>query len=479
MILIVRVILKISLLFIRTSLRFPRILKILLLFILLGFGSIYGFQGILQTSFGARQAGMGGAFQAVGGSIMDLESNPSHLSRFQKSKSEFGSAFHFAQIEYSDSFMDLRPDYAYSNQITQYPKAILPYLGYVSKVTDRLGIGVALYSQGGGGGTFSKITRLAPEKKTLNETLGLEIPVIGGERKIQEDMVFKFMVTKATIGFGYKFDRFAIGAGVDLVYSFMQMKKVYRDETRSLELPGSIRYSSDPSYTYGGKLGISYELTERIRIAYSYTLRNVLHLDGRMNVESLDPGKSFDARVSRFMSWPDRHIFGISYRNNAWILDFDVKFVPWSEHFKTSKFVLEHSWIETPLGTETNTMQMNFRWRDQYSFALGAEYIWSRILRIRTGYSYGKSPVTDRGLSPMLGSTNEHHIAGGIGYYWKDCAFQLAMEYGFPKRMNGSLSSDWSLSHSVFSINDVSLQSFQFEKSMSVFSLYFGFELNT
>lgn len=52
---------------------------------------IEAFQGIMQPAFGARQAGMGGAFQAVGGSVMDLESNPSHLARVKRSKWEFGS----------------------------------------------------------------------------------------------------------------------------------------------------------------------------------------------------------------------------------------------------------------------------------------------------------------------------------------------------------------------------------------------------
>lgn len=453
---------------------------ILILFFHLFFvSSANGFQGIMQTSYGARQAGMGGAFQAIGGSVLDLESNPSHLSRLLNSKLEFGGAAHFAQIEYSDSFMDIRPDLSYSNRITQRQRALLPYIGYISRLSDRLGIGIALYSQGGGGARFSNITRLAPEKKNLNETLGLEIPIVGSERKIREDMVFKFMVTKMTFGFGYRFDRLAIGAGADLVYSFMQMERTYRDETRSLELPGSFQYSSDPSYTLGGKLGISYELTQKIRIAYSYTLKNVLHLDGEMKVESPDPGNLGATRVSRFMIWPDRHIFGISYRTDVWLFDFDVKFVPWSESFRTSKFILEQSLIQTPVGANTNTMQMNFRWRDQYTFAIGAEYNWSRILRLRIGYNYGKSPVTDQGLSPMLGSTTEHHLSGGIGFYRNDYALHVALEYGFPKRMKGGASSDWSISHSVFSENDVSLQSFQFDKSVSVFSLYFGFELNT
>lgn len=463
--------------FARPERRINPFLLILLLFLSFG-SSVYGFQGIMPTSFGARQAGMGGAFQAIGGSVMDLESNPSHLARLTTPKWEFGTSVHFAKIEYSDSFIEHDPNLSYQNKIVETPRAFFPYMGYIHPVTDRLGIGFALYTQGGGGGSFSNITRISPGKQSLNDTFGVNVP-FGTERKSQEDLKFKFMLTKLTIGAGYRFGNLSVGLGLDLAYAFMEMKKTNLDLSRTVELPGSLAYNSDPAYSYGGKLGFSYELSSNIRLAYSYTLRNVLHMDGQMKVEGEDPIVKNGSRVSRYMVWPDRHIFGISYRVNSWIFDFDIKFIPWSQSFRTNRFILEQPLVATPIGSESNVIQMNFRWRDQYCFALGAEYEWKYGLRFRAGYSYAKTPMTPQGLNPMLGTTNEHHLAGGLGYYTTSgSALHFAIEYAFPKSMKGSESSDWALAHSIFSTKEIQPAQFQFYKSVSVLSLSFGIEKN-
>ncbi|PNV75645.1 OmpP1/FadL family transporter [Leptospira inadai] len=439
---------------------------------------IIGFQGIMQTSFGARQAGMGGAFQGVGGSVMDLESNPSHLARLAGPKFEIGTSGHFPKIKYSDSFMDQSSALIYENNINESPRAIFPYIGYIAPVSSRLGVGVALYSQGGGGGSFSNITRISQGKESLNDTLRANVPLLGTDRKVKEDLEFKFMLSKLTFGSGYRFRKLCLGIGIDLVYAFMEMKKTNQDMSRSLRLPGSLAYSSDPSYAFSGKLGLSYELTDVIRVAYSYTARSVLHLDGTMKIEDVNPIIQNVSRVSRNMIWPDRHVFGISYHKSSWIFDLDIKFIPWSQSFRTSKFALEQPLLTTPIGTETNTMLMNFRWRDQYCFAFGMEYQWNYGIRLRSGYSYAKTPTTPQGLNPMLGTTNEHHLAGGIGYYAENSAIHFAIEYGFPKTIKGSEFSDWSLAHSVFSKNEIQLYQFQFAKSVSVLSMYLGFEKN-
>ncbi|MFB5649609.1 OmpP1/FadL family transporter [Leptospira wolffii] len=438
---------------------------------------VRAFQGILQPAFGARQAGMGGAFQAVGGSVMDLESNPSHLSRLKNAKWELGAGFHSPRIEYKDKYISGDPNEAYENRLVESPKAILPYLGYITPLNDRVGIGFALYSQGGGGGMFSNIRRLSPNGKTLDETLGTDLPYIGNERRILENLVYKFITVKFTSGVGMKFGNLSLGAGLDLVYAFMELQKTYRDPTGSLELPGSLRYNSDPSYSYGGKLGMSYDLSDTVRIAYSYTTRNLLPLDGSMRVLESD-GTAQASRVSRYMVWPDKHIMGISYRKESWILDFDIKFIPWSRSFRSSKFVLDHSSVTTPFGTDSNVMQMNFHWKDQWVFSLGGEYKWNENFRTRMGYSYGKTPTGERGVSPMLGTTTEHHLAAGFGWYMKEYAFHFAVEYGFPKSVSGAKNSDWTLAHSVFPNSDVEVQRFDHSKSMSIVSLYLGMEKN-
>ncbi|TGM47385.1 transporter [Leptospira biflexa] len=438
--------------------------------------SLEAFHGIMQPAFGARQAGMGGAFQAVGGSVMDLESNPSHLGRVRNTKWELGSSFHFPRIEYSDEFIDPNPNQTYQNKMVEYPKAVLPYVGIIKPITENISIGFALYAQGGGGGHFKNIKRFTPDGRSLNETFGTNIPVMGERNFAVEDLTFRFMTMKSTFGVGVKQGNFAFGFGLDLVYGFMQLKRTYQDETRSLTIPGGIRYQSDTSFTIGGKIGFSYDVTENIRIAYSYASRNVLPLDGTMFVDTYQPERSFGTRVSRYMIWPDKHIAGISYHNDRWILDLDIKYIPWSQSFNSSKFRLEDSWARTPIGVETNTFQFNLNWKNQTILAVGAEYKWNETYKTRMGYSYGKNVIPASGVSPMLGASIEHHLAMGGTITWDNTSLHIACEYGFPKKTYGGKTSDWTLSHSIFSTSEVQPMQYSYQKTMSVFSIYLGME---
>ncbi|WP_108960057.1 OmpP1/FadL family transporter [Leptospira ellinghausenii] len=311
---------------------------------------IEAFQGIMQPAFGARQAGMGGAFQAVGGSVMDLESNPSHLARVKRSKWEFGSSFHFPTIEYYDSYIDQNPLKSYQNRIVESPRAVLPYLGIIKPIT------------------------------------------------------------------------------------------------------------------------------ENISIAYSYTSRNVLPLDGTMHVDSYLPERSYGTRVSRYMIWPDKHIAGISYHNDRWIIDMDIKYIPWSESFNSSKFRLEDVWVRTPVGLETNSFQFNLNWKNQTVLALGTQYNWNEKYKTRMGYSYGNNIIPASGVSPMLGASIAHHLSLGGSITWNDTSFHIACEYGFPKKTVGGKTSDWTLSHSIFSTSEIHPMQYSYQKSMSVFSIYLGLE---
>jgi len=437
---------------------------------------IEAFQGIMQPAFGARQAGMGGAFQAVGGSVMDLESNPSHLARVQRTKWELGSSFHFPTIEYNDSYIDQNPLKSYQNRIVESPRAVLPYLGIIKPITENISIGFALYAQGGGGGHFKDIKRFTPDGRTLNDTFNTVIPVIGEKNSAVEDLTFRFMTVKSTFGVGIKKGNFAFGLGLDFVYGFMQLKRTYQDETRSLTIPGGIRYQSDSAFTLGGKIGFSYDITENIRIAYSYTSRNVLPLDGTMHVDSYMPERSFGTRVSRYMIWPDKHVAGISYHNDRWIIDMDIKYIPWSESFNSSKFRLEDVWVRTPIGVETNAFQFNLNWRNQTILALGTEYKWNEKYKTRMGYSYGNNIIPASGVSPMLGASIEHHLSIGGSITWNETSFHIACEYGFPKKTVGGKTSDWTLSHSIFSTSEIHPLQYSYQKSMSVFSIYLGLE---
>ncbi|NUM41456.1 MAG: outer membrane protein transport protein [Leptospiraceae bacterium] len=444
----------------------------------LSVNEIFSFNGLFQTSFGAKQAGMGGANLAVGGSVMDLESNPSHLGDLKSKKFEAGSAFHFANLRYEDKLNSPNPDFSFSNRIESHPIAPLPYIGYISPITGNIGLGIAFYTQAGGGGVFRDILKNSLNGQTLNETLGTNDPILGRQKQIHQSLTFKFITNKITPAIGVNFGKLSIGGGIDFIVSRMMFQRIFTDTTDTIELPGTFRYQSNISYSLGGKFGTTYKLTPDTKIAYAYISGHVSHLDGRMEVYTSD--RNFPVQytdISKLMSLPPRHIIGISHKTGDFLFAFDIRYIQWSQGFGANKFILERPLIPTPLGVDTNIIQFNINWKDQTVFALGMEYEFKKSYFFRLGYNYGKTPLSPYGINPMIGTTTEHHLSTGLGLGSETFRFNFALEYAFPKKMTGAKSSDWAIANSVYSKDNVQAPGYSHSKTVSVFSLFLGVEV--
>lgn len=450
---------------------------LILLFFLSPTLSLRAFNGLFPTAYGARQAGMGGAFTGVGGSVMDLESNPAHLGRRDFASFEMGLGLHNVLLEYDDTKSNPNPDYAYTNRIHEKPKALFPYIGYANRWNDRIGWGIAGYLQGGGGGQFRGIRRMTPRGQTVQEMSEIDLPLPGTHsRQIQEDIAFRFMNFKVTPGIGFQWGKFGIGFGLDIAFSQMQLKRETKDLTVTLLIPGGFQYQSNPALGYGGKIGFTYRLTEQILLGYNYTTKNHFHLDGKIRMDSYDPLRNRDIGVSRFMEWPDRHSLGVSYTTQNWLFALDLRFVPWAETFNRTSFVLEEPWMETPLGVDSNRFQFNLRWANRSVIAVGSEYKWSDALTLRAGYNYGATPITGTGVNPFLGATTEHHLSGGFSIHNQGRNFHFAMQHAFVGRVEGDKTSDWTISRSVLSTENIQMGQFSHSKATRAYSIYLGWE---
>ncbi len=75
---------------------------------------------------------------------------------------------------------------------------------------------------------------------------------------------------------------------------------------------------------------------------------------------------------------------------------------------------------------------LNFNYRDQWYFALGAEYAYSPSLTVRTGVSYEISPVDDSNRTILLPDSNRLGVSIGGSYKYSDrITFDLAYTHLF------------------------------------------------
>lgn len=427
-----------------------------------------------MIAYGARSAGMAGAGLALGGSVMDLESNPAHLADAKSATGEAGLRFSQSRIQYEDAFYDPDPALSYTNRHTARLRAGLPYIGFMTPLTRNVGVGLAVYVQGGGGGEFRGLIRNTRTGETINEFLGISLPVLGTVKQPRENISAKMLNARITPGLGWRSGPWKLGLAIDGVYGRVELRNTMSDPTGSFELPGvGIRYKSSPAFALSGKAGLSYDLTNHFTVAAAYSFPVKLHLDGEMSVNAGDPEFYHKTGVSLEQIWPAIYRGGISYRNGALSLAFDIDFIKWSDAFNTMTFKLEDPFIETPLGTRTALMVLKHEWRDQAVMALGFEYKPDHIA-IRAGYNYGKTPVSGAGINPLFATTTEHHLTVGLGIEFGDGALDLALEYAFPNRVNGTDASNWDLAHAVFTPGRVRTAFFQHSKTMHVWSFIAG-----
>ena len=75
---------------------------------------------------------------------------------------------------------------------------------------------------------------------------------------------------------------------------------------------------------------------------------------------------------------------------------------------------------------------LNFNYRDQWYFALGAEYAYSPSLTVRTGVNYEISPIDNSNRAIVLPDSNRLGVSVGGSYKYSDrVTFDLAYTHLF------------------------------------------------
>ncbi|MCB1157250.1 MAG: outer membrane protein transport protein [Leptospiraceae bacterium] len=452
---------------------FGKTLKLVLsiVFIFVSF-PLFATNGMLMTAYSAKYAGMGGAGLAIGGTIMDLESNPAHLARIKKTTGstailEGGFAALIPKLYYKDSQFDDNSNsgLVYTNSRKSEPAVFpMPYGGFAQAIGDNMGWGIAFYAQGGMGAHFKNNLRNTPNRGTLNEVMSgmtgstVNLPMIGNLRQMSESTYSNFGYAKITPGFAMKFGNLSVGLGFDVGMAKMEWRWTFSDPFGMMEFPGAgYRYKSDVALGYAGKIGFVYDLSDHLSLAYAYSSGAKLNLNGKISVNAgnADATQAGLVPVSMYLNYPERHATGIAYNTGGdgtgLTIGFNVSYIKWASAINTVEFKIPMPYISTPMGNKISELAFNMKWRDQTVFALGFEYKPSKdSVAYRLGYNYGRSPVTADGINPLFPAVSEHHASTGLGFTFGGLELDLAVEYAFPNTVKGNDMSDWDMLHAFY-----------------------------
>ncbi|RHX85626.1 OmpP1/FadL family transporter [Leptospira stimsonii] len=451
-----------------------KILLFVCIVFLMGFSSLFGV-GLFQPSHNTRYAGMGGVNLAIGGSPMDIATNPANLTKSPKGGLEFGIGLPYIRSTYKDQLVDPNPDYAYNNSQNYNILAPLPYFGWNVPITNRLHYGVGVYIPGGGNGQVDGILRVTPNGQSFRDWSGLDIPgPIGDSKKIKEDLLTTFYVVKMTNALAYQFGNLSVGLGIEAIYSKQIAYQRFYDITHTVEVPGQgFDYRSRNAYSMGAIFGLTYAFTDWFKVAYSYQARNILPLDGGMQIGIGDANNYRRTGVSATFNLPEKHGVGFSFGGENFRVGIDFLYYNYNSYNQTFKQTLEDSWFPTAFG-KTNTISQNIAYHDSWAGAIGVEYK-TDSFAYRSGYRYNTGVVRSEGMSALQAGIMVQQLATlGISFLSGNWSFDFAVNYLFSRKIEASQGNDWAVLHSVFNANDIRVLNYTQSLQSDVPALLFG-----
>lgn len=225
-------------------------------------------------------------------------------------------------------------------------------------------------------------------------------------------------------------EKLTLGAGVDVFLSELKLKQTYP----WLVFPGGLLTDPDGELSVrgkgvgvGGNLGVTWDLSENHRLAFTVRSPVRIDYDGDFRVANLSaagaaagatPRSDFSSNI-RFPT-----VLGVGYgvRLSPKIrLEADLEWVEFS------------SFKSLPIGAQNNAIllpssEIPQNWHDTFTAGVAGDWEFAPGWKLMAGYQFYESPVPDQTLSPSIPDANQNVLT--VGLSWRGKRHALGMAYG-------------------------------------------------
>jgi long-chain fatty acid transport protein len=448
-----------------TSMKRTFIHRTAALLLLFAVTNAFATNGIRVVGFSAKTIGRGGTTIGLFDSPVLMMTNPAGISFLKGSSLDANFSLMVPSLKFSNV---LNTDV--SGKTNYFP---LPGISYVHQNPDGpLTWGIGAFTSGGMGADFTLKHQLYPTDQEYHSKLAV----------MQGGPSISYKVTP----------QFSVGLSAHLVYSQLEFKMPYSLMPSIMQgvpngMPAGTTFggifSAPPAaggfgysevtasadmkdltgFSYGGKIGLAYNLNDDLSIGVSYTLptsmtykggKATMDMTAQMNdafgramqgYMAANPGATQAAAQAAIMAQFGGMGIDLSKGVNAgYDLDVKLKFpqsVGAGFSFKpTPQFRLsaEAEWINWKSAFDNMTLTLsngnnaninkmlgnagNFeilfpmKWKDSYNVRFGGEYDLMSALTLRAGYSYGSNPVPEETIFPVFPAIVENHVMVGASY---------------------------------------------------------------
>lgn|GEM_PF-3018164 len=311
-----------------------------------------------------------------------------------------------------------------------------PYIGPALSYAKRIGksvYGLGLFVEGGIGTEYGSNSFLSSTPAGFDTG---------------QNISSRLLVLRAPIGMSFKLnDKFSIGGSFDLLWNGWNMDVLLGvDQIGALAKDNRVSGAAFPamagllgksgaaylsssknnfllsgfdSFGWSGKLGFTYQITDKTRLGLVYSLKTRFQ-DAKGDVKSLlyASGTNPDAPVNftgkltlSDFQMPAWFAIGFNYTiNEKAKVNFDVRHIQYADSMKNLDFKLELD------GAGDLSLSVPQNWEDITVFSVGGAYQYSKNLILRLGASFANNPVNENYMLHTLPPIVKTHLMSGFTY---------------------------------------------------------------
>jgi len=370
--------------------------------------SVQAGNGINPIGFGAESVSVAGADIATTRDSNALNINPAALAIMTGHQFDVDYNFlHATPISHADA------NGASHDSDMRYVRILTGgYVQHLNNIPMTIGIGV--FAQAGAGADFT----------------GMQ--TVFGTRDQVRNLI---RVASLNTGLGYTVsDTLSVGMSLVMMYADAEQDVLPNTSVAAPFFGYQLRDVSDTAL--GFNLGLRYQIGKQNIVGVAYKSPVEFTLDGGYlvsNQTALGLGNvTYRSVTIEGIRQPQELGIGIQHTlQDNFNLAAELNWVNWSNAFTSSTLTASNP--DTPGAPAVLSQTGASNWRDQIIIALGFSYEVSSALTWRAGANYGRNPIPNESLSPLLAPVTEYNIATGISYqHSQQSKFDAVLEYSIP-----------------------------------------------
>ena len=279
-------------------------------------------------------------------------------------------------------------------------------LGFIKPLSDKLTIGLGVYTPSGTGATWD-----GQQLKALSAGTAYEWESFLGVVTVSPLVAYKVS------------DKLALGATINLNYGMMNIKR-----------PGLGQYEESlHGIGFGATLGMQFKPSDKLAFGLSYKLPVSVTLkgDATMSMANL-LGAALESDITRKTTLPMWLGAGVSFKPmNKLRLAFDVNWTNWKKLDKIPVEFSDAKWtalISHPVYKAAFDQNLDLKWTDCIQVRAGAEYMICESWAVRLGYMRDPSPAPLETMNILLPQIPYNMFTVGAGYTGAKLSVNAALE---------------------------------------------------